>query len=174
MKKKYYKTNKAVIKSVLVALAILVYLVAKYVEESPGQTQTIKTEVTLSACVDGDTAKFIQNKEEITVRFLGIDTPETKHPTKGVERFGPEASDETCSMLTNAKKIELVQDPKANKDKYNRSLYWILVDDTLLQEHLLKLGLAKVAYIYDDYLFVDELEQAEELAKNKGVGIWGP
>lgn len=41
-----------------------------------------KKEVKLSKCVDGDTARFILNKEEIKARFLAIDTPESVHPTK--------------------------------------------------------------------------------------------
>jgi len=53
--------------------------------------KTIKVE--FSDCVDGDTAKFIYKKEEITARFLAIDTPETVHPTKGEEFFGKEASE---------------------------------------------------------------------------------
>ena len=36
-----------------------------------------KEKVSFSSCVDGDTAKFILNKKEITVRFLAINTPET-------------------------------------------------------------------------------------------------
>lgn len=36
-----------------------------------------KKEVKFSSCIDGDTARFIMDKEEIKVRFLAIDTPET-------------------------------------------------------------------------------------------------
>ncbi len=35
-----------------------------------------------------------------------MDTPETKHPKKGVEKYGPEASAFTKKMVENAKKIE--------------------------------------------------------------------
>lgn len=42
-----------------------------------------KKEVKFSSCIDGDTARFIMDKEEIKVRFLAIDTPETNHPKKG-------------------------------------------------------------------------------------------
>ena len=62
-------------------------------------------EVTFSKCVDGDTFKVILNEEEYTVRMLAVDTPETVHPTKGVEYYGKEASNYTCDKLTNAKKL---------------------------------------------------------------------
>src|SRR5689334_12356962 len=50
--------------------------------------------------VDGDTIKVnVQGKED-TVRFLLVDTPETKHPEKPVQPFGPEASKFTTDLLT--------------------------------------------------------------------------
>lgn len=64
-------------------------------------------EVKFSACIDGDTAKFIYKNEEIKARFLAIDTPETVHPTKDKEAWGIEASNYTCQKITNAKKIVL-------------------------------------------------------------------
>lgn len=129
--------------------------------------------VTLSKCVDGDTAKFIIDGKEYSTRFLAVDTPETKHPTKGVEPFGKEASSYTCSTLKNASKIVLEYDNNSTKeDKYGRRLAWVFVDGKLLQKSLIKKGYAKVAYLYADYKYTDELKKAEEVAKNKKVGVW--
>lgn len=132
-----------------------------------------KKEVKFSKCVDGDTARVILNKEEIKVRFLAIDTPESVHPTKGEEPFGKETSEYTCEKLKNAKTILIEYDPESDKtDKYDRHLVWIYVDDILLQKDLIEKGYAKVAYLYGDYLYTDELKEAEEAAKKSGVGIW--
>ncbi len=51
---------------------------------------------TVTDTVDGDTVvvRFRDGRTE-TVRLLGIDTPETHHPTKPVGCYGPEASDYT-------------------------------------------------------------------------------
>ena len=68
----------------------------------PSVSANEKITVTLSKCVDGDTAKFQLNDEIITARFLAIDTPETKHPTKGEEPWGKEASNFTCNSLKKA------------------------------------------------------------------------
>ena len=43
-----------------------------------------KIEVKLVKCIDGDTARLMIDGKEEKVRFLAIDTPETKHHTKGV------------------------------------------------------------------------------------------
>lgn len=132
-----------------------------------------KDNVTFSKCVDGDTAKFILNKKEITVRFLAVDTPETKHPTKGEQPFGKEASKYTCDRLKKAKKIVLEYDSNSDKvDKYDRYLAWVFVDNSLIQEELIKLGYAKTAYLYGDYKYTNKLQKKEEKAKNDKVGIW--
>ncbi len=135
--------------------------------------QNKRVEVTFSKCVDGDTAKFILNDEEITVRFLAIDTPETKHPTKGEEPYGKEASDYTCHAIENAKTITLEYDKGSDTyDKYNRHLTWVYVDDILLQDKLIQKGLAKVAYLYGDYTYTEQLQASEKVAKKQKIGIW--
>ncbi len=132
-----------------------------------------KIEVKYSKSVDGDTAKFELNGEEITVRFLGIDTPETIHPTKGEEPFGKEASKYTKQKLENADKIEIEYDQNASKtDKYERALVWVWVDDTLIQEELIKNGLARTYMLQDNYKYAWILQEDEEKAKEEKVGIW--
>ena len=130
-------------------------------------------EVKFSKCVDGDTAKFIYNDKEITARFLAIDTPETVHPTKEEEAFGKDASEYTCNKIKNANKIILEYDSDSDKtDKYDRHLVWVFVDDNLLQEKLVRKGLASVAYLYGDYKYTNILEEAELEAENNKIGIW--
>lgn len=132
-----------------------------------------KISVKFSKCVDGDTAKFIYKNEEITARFLAIDTPETVHPTKEVESFGKEASDYTCNKIKTAKKIVLEYDNDSDKlDKYNRHLVWVFTDNNLLQKELVSKGLASVAYLYGDYKYTSELEEIEQEAEDKKLGIW--
>ena len=129
-----------------------------------------KVQVSLSKCVDGDTAWFIKDGEEIKTRFLAIDTPES---TTKVEEYGKEASDYTCSLLKGAAKIEIEYDFNSDKtDKYNRHLVWVFVDGDLLQEKIIQKGYAEVAYLYGDYKYTNKLEEALEVAKRNKVGMW--
>jgi len=130
--------------------------------------------VTLSKCVDGDTAKFKMKDGSIkTARFLAIDTPESVHPTKEVEEYGKEASNYTCNLLTNAKEIKVEYDKASDKeDKYGRILVWVYADSKMVQESLLEAGLAKVAYLYENYEYTKNLQNIETIAKSKKVGIW--
>lgn len=132
-----------------------------------------RVSVKFEACVDGDTIKVMLDNKKTTVRFLAIDTPETVHPTKGEQPFGKEASNYTCNKVKNAKKLEIEYDEGSTKtDKYNRALGWVFIDDTLLQKDLVSLGYAKVAYLYGDYKYTDELKKEESIAKSKKLGVW--
>lgn len=132
-----------------------------------------RVSVKFEACVDGDTIKVILDNKKTTVRFLAIDTPETVHPTKGEQPFGKEASNYTCDKVKNAKKLEIEYDEGSTKtDKYNRTLGWVFVDDTLLQKDLVSLGYAKVAYLYGDYKYTEDLKKEESIAKSKKLGVW--
>ncbi len=129
-----------------------------------------KEETKLIKCIDGDTAKFLYNNEEIKVRFLAVNTPEIG---ENVEPYGEEASKYTCDRLNSAKKIELELDQESDKyDKYNRLLAWIFIDGELLQLDLVSQGYAEVKYIYGNYKYLNELKIAQETAKNQKIGIW--
>lgn len=134
---------------------------------------SVKAEnIKFSKCVDGDTADLKIDGEVKKVRFLAVDTPETKHPTKGEEPYGKEASKFTCDSLKNAKKISLEYEDNNKEDKYGRVLAWVFTDDELLQARLVKTGLAKVAYVYGDYKYTDELKKLESEAKKEKLRIW--
>lgn len=126
--------------------------------------------VTLSKCVDGDTAWFYLDGKEIKTRFLAIDTPES---TNKIEAYGKEASNFTCDKLTNAKKIEIEYDENSDKtDKYNRELVWVFVDNELLQNLIIKEGLGEVAYLYGDYKYTNLLQKSQLEAQEKKMNIW--
>ena len=150
---------------------IFLILILLFIGIVPISAKTI--EVKFNDCVDGDTAKFIYKKDEITARFLAIDTPETVHPNKKEEPYGKEASEYTCNKIKNAEVIELEYDEDSDKlDKYNRHLVWVFVDGELLQKKLVSKGYASVAYLYGDYKYTSELEEAEQEAEDNKLGIW--
>ena len=126
--------------------------------------------VTLASCWDGDTAHFYIDNVDVKVRFIGIDTPEIDDD---IGSMGNKASQYVCEILKNADLITLEEDPLSDKeDKFGRSLYWVWVDGKLLELEILKNGYGRVRYIYDDYLYVDELYEAQNYAKENNVGIW--
>src|SRR5699024_4246142 len=130
-------------------------------------------EVTVAKFVDGDTTRFYYNGEDVSFSNLLIDTPETKHPRVGQQPFGPEASARTQELLSNASVIEVEHDIGEKVDKYNRHLAYIWADGVMVNEVLVREGLAQVNYVYPpNTRHLDRLKEAERLAKEEGLGIW--
>ena len=136
--------------------------------------EEIKTDiVTLSNCVDSESARFILGVGEIKVKYIGIQLEEKIIDNENDEINGSFISDYVCSSLKNAKQIKLQYEPKIEKeDKYGRIQAWVFVDDILLQEDLIKNGYARVMYLEDDYLYTEKLKEAQNYAKENKLGIW--
>ncbi|KIL48754.1 thermonuclease [Jeotgalibacillus alimentarius] len=120
--------------------------------------------------VDGDTldVQFEDGTEE-RIRLLLIDTPETKHPTIGVEPFGPEASEFTSQFEGDQVELEL---DVSERDRYGRLLAYVWLDDQMLNEMILKEGLARVSVYPPNTKYVDEFRDIERKAKTDEKGIW--
>lgn len=126
-----------------------------------------KTSVELIRCIDGDSSVLLINGEEVECRFLAIDAPEL------ATDIGQDVQKYTEELLKNAKHLYIELDPKSDEyDKFDRYLCWLWVDDELLEEILVRNGYAKVRYIYDDYKYVDKLNELQDLAKKEKLGIW--
>jgi micrococcal nuclease len=121
--------------------------------------------------VDGDTSKFKINGKVETVRYLLVDTPETRHPELGEQPLGKEASNFVKRNLEKADTITLEYDVE-KRDKYGRVLAYVYADGKSVQEGLLKNGLARVGYIYESRRHLEEFRKAEDVAQEKKIGIW--
>lgn len=125
---------------------------------------------TVTRVVDGDTLEIQMNGEEEQVRLLLVDTPETKHPSKPVEPFGPEASEFVKDQLSG-KEVRIVPGTE-RYDNYDRLLAYVFIDGETIQEKLLRNGLARTAYLYNDLTMLDDFHEAQQIAQDKGIGVW--
>lgn len=122
--------------------------------------------------VDGDTIVVaLANGATDTVRLLGVDTPETKHPTKGVECFGPEASAFTKSRLTG--KVVRLESDVERRDVYGRRLAYVYVDGRRFEDVLLRRGYARFLVIPPNDAHGRDLLAAELDARRQSRGLWG-
>ena len=165
-------------------LAIIIFIVslAIYFGETQGWFGTVKqaAEVnqpglyTVVNYDDGDTIVVDMNGTEETLRFVGVDTPETHDPRKSVQCFGPEASAFTKKLISDAGgKVRLASDAEStNRDRYDRLLRYIyLPDGRLVQDVLLKTG---HAFYYPYFPFTKSKQFAAEMntAKQQKIGLW--
>lgn len=137
--------------------------------EEKGKTFTAE----IIKVVDGDTVKIkMANGNEETVRLLLVDTPETVHPSKPVQPFGPEASKFTKELMPAGSEVE-VETGIGERDKYGRLLAYFYVDGKMVNKLLLEKGLARVAYVYaPNTKYLDELENIQKQAQKDEIGIW--
>ncbi|WP_343840156.1 thermonuclease family protein [Salinibacillus aidingensis] len=121
--------------------------------------------------VDGDTIEIQYKGKTEDVRLLLVDTPETVHPSKPVQPYGPEASSFAKKALSG-KQVQVEFDgPK--RDHYDRLLAYIWVDGKMFNQLLLEKGLARLAYVYDPpYTHYDAYVKAQTKAVNANRGIW--
>ena len=138
------------------------------VTRSPGHGRTAAT---VTRVVDGDTAHVLFRGTDVTVRFIGIDTPETVAPGQPIECYGPEASDFTTRGLTG-RRVRLTFDVE-RIDPFGRTLAYVWTrDGSLFNETLVRRGFATVATYPPDTRYVDRFEAAEHAAKTSHLGLW--
>ena len=121
--------------------------------------------------VDGDTYVLEDdNGTKDKIRIIGADTPETKHPKKGLEPFGNEATAFAQKYLTN--KVVRLKFEKEKRDRYKRVLAHVYINGVHFNKMLIDSGLAKSSFYYPNYKYIDAFEKAEEIANSNSLGIW--
>ncbi|MBU2658998.1 thermonuclease family protein [Bacillus cabrialesii] len=142
----------------------------KDAEQKTDQKELV--DVTLDRAVDGDTIKVSYNGNVDTVRYLLIDTPETKKPNSCVQPYGEDASKRN-KELVNSGKLQLEFDKGDRRDKYGRLLAYVYVDGKSVEETLLQEGLARVAYVYEpNTRYIEQYRKDEQEAKTEKLSIW--
>ena len=65
----------------------------------PGPQSRILQPASVVRVIDGDTIEVNLSGRLYKVRYIGMDTPETVHPTRGVEPYGKEASERNRQLV---------------------------------------------------------------------------
>ena len=141
--------------------------------------------------VDGDTAiisflfddgsKYLKER----VRFLGVDTPETVHPTKPVQYYGKEASNFTKKNLDG--KTVWLQTDVGVKDRYDRMLAYVwlkeptkdeLDDESAIRKNmfnaiLLSGGYAQLMTVQPNSRYANIFVHIQREAREQKKGLWG-
>jgi len=128
--------------------------------------------------VDGDTINIeVDDNDDVApLRLIGIDTPETVHPTDPRECFGTEATRHTAGMLLN-RTVWLERDV-SETDQFGRLLRYVWVvpkrggDAYLANEQLVAGGYAVASDYPPDVKYSDRLRAAERQARDAGLGLW--
>ncbi len=139
---------------------------------APVASQSDPAVVQVVRVIDGDTIQVccIARKRE-KVRYIGINTPETKHPTKEVEHFGEEAS-EANRKLVDGKTVRLEFDVQ-QLDKYGRTLAYVYLEDgTFVNAWLVENGYAQVMTVPPNVKYQELFLRLQREAREAGRGLW--
>lgn len=123
--------------------------------------------------VDGDTIVVSIDARDVTIRLIGINTPETKKPNSPIECFGPEASARTEALLPVGVPVRIERDIES-RDKYGRLLAYVYrePDDVFINGVLIDEGFARPYPFPPNTTFATEFAAGAELAKSNGTGLW--
>ncbi len=129
---------------------------------------------TVTHVVDGDTVEleFGSGSAE-RARILGIDTPETVHPNRPVECFGPEASARAGELIPPGTEVAVQRDEEA-RDRYGRLLVyvWRVEDGLFFNRTMVAEGYAETLSIAPNNTYRVELSAAAAEARAAGLGLW--
>ena len=120
--------------------------------------------------VDGDTLLLSSGAR---VRLQGIDTPETVREGYAVEEWGAEASQFAKDFVARADNRVRLTFGLERKDRHDRFLAFVWHDELMLNEELVRAGLAhaRLDYRYSG-LMKRRLERAQDEARSAGRGLW--
>lgn len=129
---------------------------------------------TVTKVIDGDTIQIAGGK---TVRYIGIDTAETRDMRTGVQCFGQEAS-LANKKLVEGKTITLEKDV-SETDRYGRLLRYVFVDPSagsgqvvFVNDYLVRQGYASVSTFPPDVRYQKQFIEAQREARENKRGLW--
>lgn len=127
---------------------------------------------TVTSIIDGDTIVVDIAGQEHRVRLLGVDTPETVHPARPVECFGPEAAERLSELTPPGSTLRLERDLEL-RDAYGRLLAYLFTEDgTFVNLVLVEEGYAEAMQIPPNTARTGEIADAERQARREGRGLW--
>jgi len=159
--------------AVLVVLVVARGCDSDHGSEAPAGPVSVK----VTRVVDGDTIDVrMPDGHEETVRYIGIDTPETVKPDTPVQCGGPEAH-AVNERLVGDRTVTLRFDAE-RRDVYGRLLAYVYLPRArgkplFVNAELVRRGLARTLTIRPNDSFADLFARLAAAAGAAGRGLWG-
>ncbi|MBI4270359.1 MAG: thermonuclease family protein [Candidatus Rokubacteria bacterium] len=134
-------------------------------------TDAAAPEAAVVRVVDGDTIHVRLGERVEKVRYIGVNTPELHHPTRGEEPGGREAAD-VNRRLVAGQRVQLELDVQA-RDRYGRLLAYVWVGSVMVNAELVRLGYAQVMTIPPNVRHQQRFVALAREAREAGRGLWG-
>lgn len=158
-------------RALVIIVAVAAVVLARLWLTPPGAPEALNEgSYHVQRVVDGDTL-FLDNRAY--VRLVGVDAPETAKSDRHAEPFASEASDFARRFVDQQQGMVRLRFDRERIDKYGRFLAYVLVGDQMLNEELVRAGLAtaETRFRYSPAMKT-RFQRAEEEARAAGRGIW--
>jgi micrococcal nuclease len=120
--------------------------------------------------VDGDTIHVRVDGRVETVRYIGMNTPELRHPTRGAEPGGREAWTVNRELVAG-KRAHLELDAQV-RDRHGRLLAYVWVDGVMVNAELVRRGYAQVMTVPPNVRYQKLFLALQREARQSGRGLW--
>lgn len=122
--------------------------------------------------IDGDTVVVRLDGRDERLRYIGMNTPETHHPTIPEQPYGREATEANRRLVADAE-VWLEFDVQ-RRDDYGRLLAYVyLPDGTFVNAALVESGYARVMTVPPNVRHADLFRRLERQARERDAGLWG-
>lgn len=128
---------------------------------------------TVTSVIDGDTLVVSVGGRREEIRLIGIDTPETVHPTKPVQCWGPEASAYARSLLPRGTRVVLTRDIEP-RDRFGRLLAYVRreSDQLFVNLDMVANGFARPYPFEPNTALQAQFAEASYTAQTRRLGLW--
>jgi micrococcal nuclease len=120
--------------------------------------------------VDGDTIYVRLGERLEKVRYIGVNTPEVHHPTRGEEPGGRTAA-AVNGQLVSGRRVRLELDAQSH-DRFGRLLAYVWVDATMVNAELVRRGVAQVMTVPPNVRYQALFVRLQREAREAGRGLW--
>ena len=129
---------------------------------------------TVERVVDGDTIIARRGGEQLRVRLIGIDAPESVQPDAPVECFGPEAADALERLLPAGTTVSAAHQAAGPVDQFGRQLWDVWLEDgRFVQAELVRQGAVEARAYRPHTQHADLLDRLEDAARSDEAGLHG-
>lgn len=144
------------------------------VTSTPTRTSTPEPDLQQGQVIgvaSGDVIAVMVDDTEYQVKYLGVEAPTVNDPERGTEPLGEEALSLNRDLVLG-ETVTLERDV-TNSDELGRLLRYVFVDDIMINEAIVRQGLARVVLTPPDMKYGARLQEAEQTARAEGLGLWG-
>jgi micrococcal nuclease len=156
---------------ITLVIALALALSATYLPAARAEGLPPGEDATVSRVIDGDTVQVVVNGKRFTVRYIGVDSPESKKPGTPVQCFAREST-AFNRALAQGRKVRMESDVN-NVDTFGRLMRYIYLDDgRMVNEEITRAGYALAATYPPDVKYQARLAAAQQVAVSGGLGLW--